>query len=89
VVTVFGRPGRGASQHPPNKYDIQCKLFLQTTAVIPTENVWCNLCNKQEMWGEWTRITIVSVPVYFSYLQCAVFEIVRCVAFGEEGVDCR
>jgi len=56
-----------------SKYDIQCKLFLPTTLAIPTENFWFNLRNKQERWGEGTRITIgVSSSVFQLLAMCGI-----------------
>jgi len=62
-----------------SKYDIRCKLFLPTTAAIPTEKFWFSLRNKQERWGEGTRITIGVSSNVFQLLAMCRIEIVRCV----------
>jgi hypothetical protein len=55
-------------------YDTWCKLFLPTTAAIPTGNFWFNLRHKQEWWGEETRITIDVGPSVFQLLaMCGIW----------------
>jgi len=68
LFSNFRHSGRNVS-----KYDIRCKLFLPTTAAVPTENFWFNLRNKQERWGEGTRITIgVSSNVFQLLAMCGI-----------------
>ena len=79
MVTVFGRLGRGASQHPlvimtsgaNCFYQLPQLYLLRTSGLI-------YVINKKSGERE-HELLFVSVPAYSSYLQCAVFEIVRCV----------
>ena len=79
VVTVLCRPERCASQHPLVNMTSSANCFYQLPQLYLLRTSGSIYVINKKSGERGHELLLVSVPMYSSYLQCAVFEIVRCV----------